>query len=248
RPVLLAGLTAALLPAVIPLETFSVNANFQALALVPWIAVDRIVPWLVIALPVCIVLGVVFVRASLRPVRGFVPVTLVLLMLVLVGVAGQGPMRWASEWTRAQAWGERADWVDAAIGSAGDVSVLWYEPPGESHVPPAPRHRVLWIGELFNRSLGPVYEIGSPLAYALPASRARVGGGRVRSGGKLLRLSEPLLFAPCHVLPKGEVIALDRRLGRPCTESLRLCGWSSPTRARAGSRGAEASCSSAVEL
>lgn len=213
RWVLVAAGVSALLPALIPLGAFSVNVRFQALALVPWVAVNRAIPWLAIALPLCLLLALVFVHASLRPVSPVVPVAIVLAVFLLVGWAAHGPMRWASEWTSRQAWGERPDWVDAAVGSSAVVSALWYEPREEPFVPPASRHRVLWIGELFNRSLGEVYEIGSPTAYALPATPVRVGaGGVVVLRGKPLELGS-LVFAPCHVRPDGDVVAIDRQTG-----------------------------------
>lgn len=211
--ILLAGLGSAALPAAIPLDRLVENVRFQALALVPWVAVDRSLPWLAIALPVCAALAAVFVRASFCPVPAAVPVALVLAALLLVGWAAHGPMRWASEWTREQAWGERADWVDAAVSPTAVVPALWYEPAGAPFADPAPRHRVLWIGELFNRSLGRVYEIGSSMPYALPSTRVRLAGDRVVTrAGSPLEVG-PLLFVPCHVRPVGDPVALDRQTG-----------------------------------
>jgi hypothetical protein len=213
RRAVVVAATAGLLPAAIPLERLDENVRFQALALVPWAAVDRVVPWLAIALPLCLLLAFVFIRASGGSVPAVAPVALVLATLVLVGWVAHGPMRWASEWTARQAWGERPDWVDAAVGSSAEVSAVWYEPPGEPFAALAPRHRVLWVAEVFNRSLGHVYEIGSPLPYALPTTGGvRVGEFVATNDGAPLDAGT-LVFVPCHVTPLGRTVGADHRTG-----------------------------------
>lgn len=213
RLVYVIGLGAALLPMAIPLGQLVANVRFQALALVLWVTVDDVLPWRWVALPLTLGLGLAFVLFSRRLVPAAVPAALVFAVLALTGLVAQGPIQWGAERTREQAWGDRANWVDAAVGSSASVSVLWAEPPGEAFVDPAPRHRVLWIGEIFNRSIGPVYEIGSPMAYALPTERVRVAAdGVVTSGGVPLDVG-PLVLVPCHVRPEGEVVAIDRQTG-----------------------------------
>lgn len=213
RAVLFAGLTSTALPAAIPLEQVYDNVRFQALALVLWVAVHHLVHWLVIAIPLCAVLALLFVRACLRPSAPYIPPATVLAALLFVAWAAQAPIRWGSEWTSRQAWGERPDWVDTAVGSTEAVFALWYEPPGKPFVASEGRHHILWVGEFFNRSIGTVYEIGSPMAYALPTLSAHVrADGVVTHAGTPLDAGR-LVFVPCHVRPVGDVIAVDRQTG-----------------------------------
>ena len=76
--------------------------------------------------------------------------------------------------------GEGANWVDAAVGEHESVSVLWAEPAGRP-LSPRSRHRIVVVGEFFNRSIGDVYELGSPMPYGLPSTQVHVEAGPVYS-------------------------------------------------------------------
>lgn len=202
---------AALLPSAIPFEDFDENVRFQALALVPWVETrsDLTRPIAVVA-AFTVVLFLVFVL-RVRASAGWFVVPIVL-VYAAVGATAYTSMRGASQWTRDSAVGSSPDWVDRAVGDAS-VSVLWAESSGESFVELAPRHRVVFVGEFFNRSLGPVYEIGSKMPYDLPATRVRLTNGRIfMPSGRIAELGE-FVLVPCYVRVTGTPIALDPATG-----------------------------------
>ena len=199
---------AALLPAAIPLNELDENVRFQALALVPWVENAADVAWPAGVLLFTGVLGGVFVLSN-RGVDARFVVAPVAAALVLVGAVAYDSMRAASEWTRDAAWTGEPDWVDRAVPDGATVSVLWAEPDGRRFVELERRHRVLFVGEFFNRSIGPVYEIGSPLPYGLPATAARIENGIVVVAGGVPAPVGRFVLAPCHVRVLGEQIARD---------------------------------------
>jgi hypothetical protein len=105
------------------------------------------------------------------------------------------------------------NWVDSAVGGGEDVSVLWAEPPGREFSELYPRQYVVFVGEFFNRAMGDVYEIGTPLPYKLPSTKVRVRDGHlVMENGHQAELGE-FVLAPCHVRVVGVPIARDQRTG-----------------------------------
>ena len=203
---------AALLPALIPIDDFDGNVRFQALALVPWVELGD-AAWPLGVLAFTGALGGFFLLA----LRARWPARLVVVpvVLVFVGVtaAAHSSMQWASQWTRSAAWGTTPDWVDAAVPAGSTVSVLWAEPPGEHFVDLAPRHRIVLVGEFFNRSLGSVYELGSPMPYGLPTTEVALAGDRVVTAeGRPADLGS-FLLAPCYVRVVGAPVARDPGTG-----------------------------------
>ena len=204
---------AAALPALIPLERFEENAAFQALALVPWSPSRDVLLW-----PLgCLVLTGLLALFYVARARNGVIVGAVAAVFALTTLTGQVAMEWAGDWTRERAWGAGATWVDDAVGGR-TVAVLWVEAPGAAaFVEPDERHRVLWIGEFFNRTVGDVYELGTPLPYALPATRVRLERGRVvLPDGRPAALGE-LVLAPCHVEVVGARVVEDAATGAAVT-------------------------------
>jgi hypothetical protein len=130
-----------------------------------------------------------------------------------VTAAAHSSMQWASDWTRSAAWGTTSDWVDDAVPEGSTVSVLWAEPPGEPFVDLAPRHRIVFVGEVFNRSLGSVYELGSPMPYGLPTTRVGLAGDRVVTADGQPADLGALVLAPCHVRVAGTPVARDPGTG-----------------------------------
>ena len=210
RPVLAAAVVCAVvLPAVIPLSDMDGNVRFQALALVPWVELGDNAAWPLGVLALTGGLGVFFLLA----LRAEAPARLVVLPVVLVfvgvGAAAHSSMQWASDWTRSAAWGTTPDWVDAAVPKGSTVSVLWAEPPGRPFVDLAPRHRIVLVGEFFNRSLGAVYELGSPMPYGLPTTPVALDGDRVVTSQRQPADLGPLVLVPCHVRVAGTTVARD---------------------------------------
>ncbi|MDQ3380632.1 MAG: hypothetical protein M3546_09985 [Actinomycetota bacterium] len=206
-------LCAALLPAIIPIDRFTENVNFQAFALVPWVLIRDSDMWPAGVLAFTSALALLFglaIRTGAHTVAVVGPVVCVLLAVTVIA---QSEMRDDSEWTRSVGVGSTLNWVDEAVGGEASVSVLWFESPGSPFVQPAPRHRVVWINELFNRSIGAVYELGSPMPYELPSTHVRLEGGRVvLDDGRPAALGD-LVLAPCHVRIKGVPIARDPPTG-----------------------------------
>jgi hypothetical protein len=158
-----------------------------------------------------VAVGSLFVLASLRRVRDVALVVPLLAVYFAVTLIAQTTLVLSSEWARSVAVGPSPSWIDNAVGADREVSVLWYEPPGQQFALHAARHRALWLGEFFNRSVGPVYEIGSPIAYGyeLPSTRVRLTKGVVsRSDGRPQTLGD-FVVAPCQVRVEGEPIAHD---------------------------------------
>ncbi len=203
----------ALLPALIPIDDFDGNVRFQALALVPWVELGDNAAWPFGVLALTGALGAFFLLALRARSPGRLVVVPVVLVFMGVTAAAHSSMQWASDWTRSAAWGTTSDWVDSAVPKGSTVSVLWAELPGEPFVDLAPRHRVVPVGEFFNRSLGSVYELGAPMPYGLPTTRVALAGDCVVTvDGQPADLGA-LVLAPCHVRVAGALVARDPGTG-----------------------------------
>ena len=204
---------AAVLPALIPLEDFVENANFQAPGLVPWAEARAVLAWPIGCLVVTGILATIYVLRS----RLTVIVPAIGAMLVMATLVAHGSMKFSSDWARSWTWGTEANWIDHVAGDS-TVSVLWAERDGERFVRPVARHRVLWIGELFNRRVGAVYELGAPLPYGLPSEPVRrLSDGRVvLESGRAVPFTD-LVFTPCNVRVSGTVLTHDRLTGATIT-------------------------------
>jgi hypothetical protein len=203
---------AAVLPAAIPIDEYDGHVRFQALALVPWVALREEVAWPLGLLVFTCGLGVLFVLAFRIRASAALFLVPVVCVLGVVGLTAHLSMKWASEGARDVTAGAAARWVDSVAGDR-DVSVLWAEPPGRPFAGLDPRQYVLFVGEFFNRSMGPVYEIGTPLPYNLPSTRVRLQDGRVVFEDGLPADLGELVLAPCHVRVQGVSIARDPGTG-----------------------------------
>jgi hypothetical protein len=100
----------------------------------------------------------------------------------------------------------RRDWVDAAVGRNADVAFV-YSGRDPTHHPDT-----LWENELYNRSIGPVYDLRQPSMGGLPETRVAQ-----RADGVLLADGKPVRHA--YVLSEesvplaGAVIARDKLKG-----------------------------------
>lgn len=208
RELVVAGLIAACLPALIPVEQFGENTYFQALALFPWTEQSDAVAWPLGGLAVTGALAMLYVARS----RLGLCAAAVLLSFLVVSAAAMGQMHWASTWTNSKGLGSTSRWIDP-VAADRTVSVLWAETEAGGLVEIAPRHRVVWLGEFFNRSVGPVYEIGRPMPYGLPGTPVRLIDGRVHlADGRPADLGG-LVLVPCHVRVEGVRLARDPATG-----------------------------------
>jgi hypothetical protein len=208
------ALAAALLSMAIPLDRFEDNGNIsiQAFALVPWVGTAF---WPVGGILLALGLALVMVVAARRRRAEVLVVGAVAAVLLSVTVIAQSQVQLSSERARAAGMGETLTWIDDAVGKNEDVSILWYERPGSDFVPSAARHRIVWLNEFFNRRVGNVYEVGTPMPYAaeLEAIPTTIEGGVVRTRDHVRAELGQYVLAPCHVTIEGTPIAHDERTG-----------------------------------
>ena len=203
---------AAVLPLIIPLDTFDANLRFQAPGLLPWVQLSDTVDWPVSGAYFGFLCALAFILAFRRRAQIGVWLLPVCVVFFVTTWSAHESRRSASEWTDAISIGPTKDWIDRAAGGRS-VSVVWAEPPGTNFVELAPRHRVLFTSEFFNRRVGDVYEVGSPMPYRLPSTKVRLDGDRiVLDDGRPAPLGE-FVLVPCHVRLIGETIVEDRATG-----------------------------------
>jgi Dolichyl-phosphate-mannose-protein mannosyltransferase len=175
-----AAAVTVLLPALLPLSKLRDNAEFQAMALLPWLRLDAVVLWPLGGVAFATVGVLALWRGRRRFVWGFVAVWFALVTVFVFGSTVS-----SSDWTRDAGLGRSgapASWIDDAVGRDSQVAVVWWEKSGAEYARLAPRHRVVWINEFFNRSVGPVYSVGA----AMPYSRLPVVAARIRRDGVLV--------------------------------------------------------------
>jgi hypothetical protein len=222
--VLLAAAGAGLLPAILPIDEFQFNAQFESLALVPWFdtsLADGPVPAMFAAS-----LAVLFV-ACCRRNRVGLSIVIVGLVLYVSGFAAQNGMLDASKAIAGRAGVSDVSWVDHAVGSRENVAVVL----GQSDSAKSRRARFdlalpIWYSEFFNKSLGRVYYLGEKQTYNLPDEPVtvdRVSQSLLDSTGRELRVRWAL--ADPNVRLEGDVVAelaSGFRLYRITGESVRV--------------------------
>jgi hypothetical protein len=224
--VVLAAAVAGLLPAILPIEEFEFNAQFESLALVPWLdtsSADGPAPIVFAA-----ALAALFVAACRRNRVGL---SLIIVGLVLYGTGftAQNGMLDASEQIAGRAGASDPSWIDHAVGPGENVVVVL----GASDAPRSQRAKFdwglpVWYSEFFNTSLGRVYYLGEQQPYNLPDERVTVDGA---SGSLLDSSRRPLrsswALADTNIRLEGDVVArLDSgfRLYRISGSRLRVAG------------------------
>jgi hypothetical protein len=163
---------AAVLPALIPYRTLiGVSAQSDTLALLPWWwlqdhVIDLSQVWIA-----ALVLGAALAAAfALVPRRFALALPAAVLLLYAVSLPaienGRHGVRMASLGALFQGITTgHPDWVDRAVGRDSDVAFLW---SGRLDA------FTLWQNEFFNRSVGPVYELASPLGGGLPSTAVSI--------------------------------------------------------------------------
>ena len=212
RPgVVTAAFAAGLLPAVIPLEQFAENVvRVQAFSLIPWVETTQYAHGRAGMVTASLILGLLFVIFALTRAPAFAFVATVGAVFITVTLVANTLILITADWTRLVGIGGSPGWVDR-VAERNRVSVLWYERPGRPWAPLAGRHRIIWLNEFYNRSIGDVYEIGSPVPYGvdLPATPVRLSSGRVvLEDGRPAQLG-PLVLTPCFIRVEGERVASD---------------------------------------
>ena len=208
-----AVLLAAALPGALPYQRLiDVSAESDTLALLPlwWlqetvVGVDTI-PVVVVAVSAAI--GLLFVSISPR-----YALVLPAVVLLWFAFATERIERFDHGFPKASVGAlyqgitaPRRDWVDAAVGRNADVAFV-YSGRDPTHHPDT-----LWENELYNRSIGPVYDLRQPSMGGLPETRVAQ-----RADGVLLADGKPVRHA--YVLSEesvplaGAVIARDKLKG-----------------------------------
>ena len=202
---------AALLPALIPFERIDDNLNFQASALVPWVALpDNVVARVALLLAVGGVAALAFFR--LRRRIGYVW-CLIGASFALGLLAATGSLRHSSTVSADAAFANEPAWVDRAVPDGAEVAVIWEERDDAEFAESRLSQRAVWVNEFFNRSVGRVYALGARMPYALPDTVVRAdGGGRlVTADGGPVRVE--FVLARCSTPIAGTVLAVQREAG-----------------------------------
>ena len=125
------------------------------------------------------------------------------------------------------------DWIDRAVGADAHVAAIW-----SGNTDP----HVIWENEIFNRSVGTVYDVSYRLNGDLPETAVQVDRqtGVMRVDGKPVR--SPYVLTDSSVQLAGKVVAEDARKGvflyrvaGPLRQTSRVSGlypndtWSGPT-------------------
>jgi hypothetical protein len=194
---------AALLPLALPYGQVLTNADFEALALLPWsnsLIAPGHVP-LALAVTAAVLLPLLLLR---RPSLLVLQVGLVAAFFWLVGHVATNEIQKASVQVPTSHLAAPS-WVDAAVPARARVAVLWRREPGWSPATTLEREHALWRAEFFNWSVERYFYVGTPMHYGLPEAPLRLGGAAA-AGFRYWLTASPL------PLP-GKVIAADPRAG-----------------------------------
>ena len=159
------------LPLLIPYDRFlnqsAISDTFGLF--LPWAISLRVAdPTLTTATIFIGVVLVAFIAVVVRPRTGAAVLLIMILFLAASDAAVQRRTDRASSDTQAGSISAQRNWIDAAGVPADSVTAVY--PGGTDPLR-------LWEAEFFNRGVGPVMTIGTPLAAALPESIVNVDAG-----------------------------------------------------------------------
>jgi hypothetical protein len=200
-----AGIAVIALVALLPLSDLHANADFQAMAVVPWMAISKAIPWPLGGILLSAVAVVLLLRRRATAVWVMLGTVFAVTSLCVAASFSNRNL----DALDAGFGGSKAQltWIDDAVGRDASVVALWWEPGTEEYAPPSQGDSVVWLGEFFNRSVGPVYSLGPAMPYArLPLVRAtRDADGAIHDDtGAALRASYVLT---CGLDLDGRVVA-----------------------------------------
>jgi hypothetical protein len=213
---IIAAVIPATIPATIPLGQFKeAEVSLHAFSLVPWVGAEEHTAWPIGLLVFTSALAAGFFLLARMRARTAAFLAPVVATFVLVTLIAQTVIEVSSDETRSAGVGASPDWVDRVAGGS-DVSILWSEGADGPSTQNQARHRVVWVNEFFNRSLGTVYQLGAPQPFAIDLRStpvARLSDGRIVLPDGSAAPIGPLILAPCHVRVEGEMIARDSATG-----------------------------------
>ena len=212
RPVLATGFAAtlaALLPASIPVERLVNGPGVvsDTLALVPWwtlhdsFAVDfGQIEIMILIVALAIVCIFVFIPVRLALVLPF----LVFVSFAVVqwqidgGPHGAGALSTAA--LAAGTGGEESDWIDLAVGTDAQVTVVW---TGKTSL------YTVWENEFFNRSVGVVYNLTTPPFGSMPAPMAAFDSSGLMRDEEGLPVYASYVLTDTSLQLRGKQVAAD---------------------------------------
>jgi hypothetical protein len=196
----------ALLVVGLPIGRLAYNAEFQTLALLPWLtlSLSRLALAVVVAAFAIACAAVWMTWGHNRPARLWLTVGVWMAFLAMVAM-GRGADR-ASSFSHRYV-GSPASWVDEAVPSDAKVTVLWDQRLAQG--PWDRSYQALMVTEVFNNSVGDVYRLGGPTVYegVLPTLPARAASTDVVAGQTGRPVVADYVLAPCRTPVRGTVIA-----------------------------------------
>jgi hypothetical protein len=209
RPRLLAAGAAAVSAALIPTLPFtklvSPYMTSDALALFPWLRLEEhgVSQLRLVAAVAAIALAVLFLSIPLR--FAFIFPALLVLYFAVEHSPIESQITLASRNARAAGIGDaQSDWIDRRVGGRASVAAIW-----SGNVDP----HVIFENEFFNRSVGPVYDLGAPLLGNLPSTPLQVASDGLLSGPDGAKLYPQYALTDDSVRLIGERRADDTSVG-----------------------------------
>jgi hypothetical protein len=200
-----ACVTAAVaLAALLPLDRLNENVNFQAPSLVLWMADGITALWPTTLIPLAAISFVVVLSRGNWSLVGCWVVVGVL--FAATTLAAHASMSVASGAASTVGIGQDSRWIDHAVPPRADVLALWISPgPGGDF---GRATRDIWMSEFYNRSIGKVVEVGTPMPYDLPHTAGSIKGEVLR-GESDVPITASYVLAPCEVTVAGQVVGSD---------------------------------------
>ena len=198
---------AVVLAALLPLERLDENVNFQAPSLVLWMADGITGLWPLTLIPLAAIAFVVVLGRGNRSRVGCWAVVGVLFGATTL--AAHGSMSVASGAASTVGIGQDSRWIDRAVPRGAGVVALWVAPRSGGDFGRATRD--IWMSEFYNRAVGRVVEVGTPMPYDLPHSTGSIDGGVVRNESGL-PITARYVLAPCEVTVAGEIVGSDAQV------------------------------------
>ena len=202
------------LPLVLPYSELMTGREWgvssSTVALVPWVAIGTMVGTgpLLAVLTAAVAGSLAFLAVRLRPSAPTLALGCVVGVVVLTSAVAQIANVGVSSTAVRIGVADRADWIDRAVGGEADVVAIWSGSPSRTWRGYWP----IWEADLFNRSVGRVYHVRTPMPYAPPGS-----GLRVRGGALLLQTGDPLtadfVLTDETFVPVGTRVASDEQTG-----------------------------------
>ena len=203
---LIAVATSGALVVLLPIDRLELNANFQSLALMPWLGVPlSATPLHVVVAIFAGVCGVVWWTCRQATVGRLWLVAAVTMMLAFASayVSEADSASFA-----AAVFDKRsATWLDSAVPTGATVAVVWDERHGRGQTLD-PFYPWIMVTEFFNESVRDVYRLGPPTYYEdfLPTIPVALGSdGTVLLNGRPLQ--RRLVLVTCQTPVSGAVLA-----------------------------------------